>query len=136
MTLAMQKLANLCHFLPSCRGAKWLCRCKQHDVFAANTDQFFVRFPSQGVFCNICLCLRSKCSKGPLHRIGHNAKISMLRPLPLWIARCHLQSTIVQPAAPGSCPYVYVQIVTGLWVPNVSMPPKEYELCSLTNMDY
>jgi len=34
------------HFLPSCRDAKWLCRCKQHDVFAANTYQVFVRFPS------------------------------------------------------------------------------------------
>ncbi len=44
-----------------------------HDLFAANTYQFFVQFPSfEGVkLCSICLCLRRKCSKGPIHRMGH-----------------------------------------------------------------
>jgi hypothetical protein len=131
----MQKVTNLCHFLPSCRDAKWLCRCKQHDAFAANTYQFFVRFPSQGVLCNICLCLRSKCSKGPLHRIGHNAKLSMLRPLPLWMAGTHMQST---GRAIYSAWFLPCEYGSGNWLVSSKhfYATQEYELCLLTNMDY
>ncbi|KAH9571927.1 hypothetical protein CY35_02G119400 [Sphagnum magellanicum] len=56
---ALQKVTDLCHFLPSCRDGKWLCRCKQHDLFAANTYQFFVKFPSlreSNCAVSVCAC--------------------------------------------------------------------------------
>jgi hypothetical protein len=54
----MIKSRNLyiCHFLPSCRDDKWLCRCKQHDLFPANTYQFFVKFPSLRESISVCAC--------------------------------------------------------------------------------
>ncbi|CAK9218045.1 unnamed protein product [Sphagnum troendelagicum] len=53
------KVTNSCHFLRSCRDGKWLCRCKQHDLFAANTYQFFVKFPSlreSNCAVSVCAC--------------------------------------------------------------------------------
>jgi hypothetical protein len=54
----MIKSRNLyiCHFLPSCRDDKWLCRCKQHDLFPTNTYQFFVKFPSLRESISVCAC--------------------------------------------------------------------------------
>jgi hypothetical protein len=124
----MQKVTNLCHFLPSCWDAKWLCRCKQHGLFAANTYHFFVRFPSfreSNCAVSVCACAENAVTAlytgwGILSKIGGDKCSDP--------CLCGWEGVIcvklVQPAvAPGSCT-MYMNRVIGLWVPNVSMPPK------------
>jgi hypothetical protein len=129
LTPAMRKVTNLCHFLPSCRDGKWLCRCKQHDLFAANTYQFYVRFPAlreSNCAVSVCVCPENAVNAlytgwGILSAMGGDNNCSDP-------CACGWEGVIcvqlVQPAvAPGSCTQ-YMPTVIGLWVPNVSMPPR------------
>jgi hypothetical protein len=121
----MQKVTNLCHFLPSCRDGKWLFRCKQHDLFAANTYQFFVKFPSLRESISVCACAANAVTAlytrwGILSAMGGD-KCS--DPCYCGWEGVVCVKTLVQPAvAPDNCS-VYDNTLIGLWVPNVFMPP-------------
>jgi hypothetical protein len=122
----MQKVTNLCHFLPSCRDAKWLCRCKQHDLFAANTYQFFVRFPSlreSNCAVSVCACAANAVAAlynewGILSAMGGDRCADP--------CDCGWEGIICvkveQPVKESNCT-AYGTGIIGLWVPNVSMAP-------------
>jgi hypothetical protein len=123
----MIKSRNLyiCHFLPSCRDDKWLCRCKQHDLFPTNTYQFFVKFPSLRESISVCACaanaIKALYTGWGILSATRGDECSDL-------CSCAWEGVIcvklVPPAvAPGSCSTVYRNSVIGLWVPNVFMPP-------------
>ncbi len=132
LKLALQKVTNLCHFLPSCRDGKWLCRCKQHDLFAANTYQFFVKFPSlRESNCAVSVCASAENAVKALYTgwgiLSAMGGKNCSDPCSCgWegVICVTLSQTVVES---GSC---YAYSVIGLWVPNVSMPPMSMNFAS------
>jgi hypothetical protein len=121
----MQKVTNLCHFLPSYRDGKWLCRCMQHNLFPANRYPFFVKFPSLTESISVCACAANAVKAlstgwGILPAVGRHKC-----PDPCacgWEGLICVQ-LVQREVGPDSCNITHMHTVIGLWVPNVSMPP-------------